>query len=113
MQGCGNKDFCPFEEFKVNTAWPLHFFLKDASPVLSITASHFKEMGSYHPCLCLQEKIVKPHLKHDYNMICKIKSPAASEEAASFPSRVSSFFLGLFSQRGYRAVGAEGVKTEL
>ncbi|CAD6215180.1 unnamed protein product [Miscanthus lutarioriparius] len=75
MPGCGNKDFCPFEEFK--------------------------------------EKIVKPHLKHDYNMICKIKSPAASEEAASFPSRVSSFFLGLFSQRGHRAVGAEGVKTEL
>ena len=56
---------------------------------------------------------MKPHLKHDYNMICKIKSPAASEEAASFPSRVSSFFLGLFSQRGHRAVGAEGVKTEL
>ncbi|CAD6207307.1 unnamed protein product [Miscanthus lutarioriparius] len=75
MPGCGNKDFCPFEEFK--------------------------------------EKIVKPHLKHDYNMICKIKSPAGSEEPASFPSRVSSFFLGLFSQRGYRAVGAEGVKTEL
>jgi multiple inositol-polyphosphate phosphatase/2,3-bisphosphoglycerate 3-phosphatase len=63
--------------------------------------------------MCLQEKIVKPHLKHDYNMICKIKSPAASEEPASFPSRVSSFFVGLFSQRGYHAVGAEGVKTEL
>ena len=55
---------------------------------------------------------MKPHLKHDYNMICKIKSPAGSEEPASFPSRVSSFFLGLFSQL-YRAVGAEGVKTEL
>lgn len=75
MPGCGNKDFCPFEEFK--------------------------------------EKIVKPHLKHDYNMICKVKSPAASEEPASFASRVSSFFLGLLSQKGYRGVGAEGVKTEL
>jgi hypothetical protein len=63
--------------------------------------------------VCLQEKIVKPHLKHDYNMICKVKSPAASEEPASFASRVSSFFLGLLSQKGYRGVGAEGVKTEL
>jgi hypothetical protein len=26
MQGCGNKDFCPFEEFKVNPTWPLHLF---------------------------------------------------------------------------------------
>jgi hypothetical protein len=21
MQGCGNRDLCPFEEFKVNTPW--------------------------------------------------------------------------------------------
>ncbi|PUZ36364.1 hypothetical protein GQ55_9G032400 [Panicum hallii var. hallii] len=75
MPGCGNKDFCPFEEFK--------------------------------------EKIVKPHLKHDYNMICKINPPVASEEPASFTTKVSSFFVGLFSQKGYRAVSAESVKTEL
>uniref|UniRef100_A0A0A9F3I8 Uncharacterized protein n=1 Tax=Arundo donax TaxID=35708 RepID=A0A0A9F3I8_ARUDO len=73
MPGCGNKDFCPFEEFK--------------------------------------EKIVKPHLKHDYDMICKIKPPV--EEPASFSSKVSNFFTGLFSQKGYRVVTAEGVKTEL
>lgn len=75
MPGCGNKDFCPFEEFK--------------------------------------EKIVKPHLKHDYNMICKIKPPVASEEPASFTSKLSSFFTRLLSQRGYRFVNAESVKTEL
>ncbi|XP_062214164.1 uncharacterized protein LOC133915146 [Phragmites australis] len=72
MPGCGNKDFCPFEEFK--------------------------------------EKIVKPHLKHDYDLICKVKPPVAREEPASF---MSNFFSGLFSQKGYRVVSAEGVKTEL
>ncbi|GJM97056.1 hypothetical protein PR202_ga13954 [Eleusine coracana subsp. coracana] len=73
MQGCGNKDFCPFEEFK--------------------------------------EKIVKPHLKHDYNMICKIKPPVAKGEPASFSSMVSKFFVGLFS--GYRVVSAEDIQSEL
>ncbi|CAL4945107.1 unnamed protein product [Urochloa decumbens] len=75
MPGCGNKDFCPFEEFK--------------------------------------EKIVKPHLKHDYDMICKIKPPMAREEPATFSSKVSGFFTGLFSQKGYRVASAENVKTEL
>jgi len=75
MPGCGNKDFCPFEEFK--------------------------------------ERIVKPHLKHDYNMICKINPPVASKEPASFTTKVSSFLVGLFSQKGYRDVSAESVKTEL
>ncbi|KAK3148940.1 hypothetical protein QOZ80_3AG0210710 [Eleusine coracana subsp. coracana] len=73
MPGCGNKDFCPFEEFK--------------------------------------EKIVKPHLKHDYNMICKIKPPVAKGEPASFSSMVSKFFVGLFS--GYRVVSAEDIQSEL
>ncbi|GJN22875.1 hypothetical protein PR202_gb10479 [Eleusine coracana subsp. coracana] len=73
MPGCGNKDFCPFDEFK--------------------------------------EKIVKPHLKHDYNMICKIKPPVSKEEPASFSSMVSKFFVGLFS--GYRVVSAEDIQSEL
>ncbi|KAL6638134.1 hypothetical protein ACP70R_025706 [Stipagrostis hirtigluma subsp. patula] len=75
MPGCGNKDFCPFEEFK--------------------------------------EKIVEPHLKHDYNSICKIKPPVATEEPASFSSRMWGFLAGLFTQKGYRVVSAEGVETEL
>ncbi|KAJ1283122.1 hypothetical protein BS78_03G104600 [Paspalum vaginatum] len=74
MPGCGNKDFCPFEEFK--------------------------------------EKIVKPHLKHDYNMICKIKPPVASVDPALFISKVSGFFAGLLSPKGYRVASAESVKTE-
>ncbi|CAM0877301.1 unnamed protein product [Alopecurus aequalis] len=71
MPGCGNKDFCPFEEFK--------------------------------------EKIVKPHLKHDFDMLCKLKKP---EEPSSFSSKVCNFFLGLFLRKGYH-VKAEDVKTEL
>lgn len=73
MPGCGNKDFCPFEEFK--------------------------------------EKIVEPHLKHDYDALCKIR-PVAREEPSSLSSRMSNFFLGLFSQKGYR-VSAQDVKSEL
>jgi multiple inositol-polyphosphate phosphatase/2,3-bisphosphoglycerate 3-phosphatase len=63
--------------------------------------------------LLVQEKIVKPHLKHDYNMICKIKPPVGREEPATFGSKVSGFFTGLLSQRGYRVASAESVKTEL
>uniref|UniRef100_A0A0E0KKQ9 Multiple inositol polyphosphate phosphatase 1 n=1 Tax=Oryza punctata TaxID=4537 RepID=A0A0E0KKQ9_ORYPU len=73
MPGCGNKDFCPFEEFK--------------------------------------EKIVEPHLKHDYDALCKMR-PVAREEPSSFSSRMSNFFLGLFSQKGYH-VSAQDVKSEL
>uniref|UniRef100_A0ACD5X5T2 Uncharacterized protein n=1 Tax=Avena sativa TaxID=4498 RepID=A0ACD5X5T2_AVESA len=75
MPGCGNKDFCPFEEFK--------------------------------------EKIVQPHLKHDYDMLCKLKKPATGAEGTpSFISKLSNFFLGLFSQKGFH-VEAEDVNTEL
>ena len=119
MQGCGNKDFCPFEEFKVNRMRPLHVsFLKD----LHIYSSHSRYEGRFSlPVISkfllmlsvLQERIVKPHLKHDYNMICKINPPVASKEPASFTTKVSSFLVGLFSQKGYRDVSAESVKTEL
>jgi len=75
MPGCGNKDFCPFEEFK--------------------------------------EKIVEPHLKHDFDMLCKLKKPeAATAEPSSLSSKLLNFFLGLFSRKGYH-VNAEDVKTEL
>uniref|UniRef100_A0A0D9VND7 Multiple inositol polyphosphate phosphatase 1 n=1 Tax=Leersia perrieri TaxID=77586 RepID=A0A0D9VND7_9ORYZ len=73
MPGCGNKDFCPFEEFK--------------------------------------EKIVEPHLKHEFDALCKIR-PVVREEPSSFSSKVSNFFLGLFSEKGYH-VSAQNVKTEL
>ncbi|KAL5218129.1 hypothetical protein ABZP36_018813 [Zizania latifolia] len=73
MPGCGNKDLCPFEEFK--------------------------------------EKIVEPHLKHDFDAVCKLKL-VARQEPSSFSSKLSNFFLGLFSQKGYR-VSARNVKTEL
>lgn len=56
---------------------------------------------------------MKPHLKHDYNMICKMKPPVGREEPATFSSKVSGFFTGLLSQRGYRVASAESVKTEL
>ncbi|KAM0927998.1 hypothetical protein ACQ4PT_002204 [Festuca glaucescens] len=74
MPGCGNKDFCPFEEFK--------------------------------------EKIVQPHLKHDFDMLCKIKKPEATEEPSSLSSKLYNLFLGLFWRKGYVA-NAEDVKTEL
>ncbi|VAI38983.1 unnamed protein product [Triticum turgidum subsp. durum] len=73
MPGCGNKDLCPFEEFK--------------------------------------EKIVKPHLKHDYDMLCKKPAAAAEEEPSSFSSKLN-FFLDLLSRKGYRIKGQD-VKTEL
>ncbi|KAI4986028.1 hypothetical protein ZWY2020_018658 [Hordeum vulgare] len=73
MPGCGNKDLCPFEEFK--------------------------------------EKIVKPHLKHDYNILCKKPGAAVEEEPSSFSSKLN-FFLDLISRKGYRIKGQD-VKTEL
>lgn len=63
--------------------------------------------------MLVQEKIVNPHLKHDYDMICKIKPPVAREEPATLSSKLSGFFTGLLSQRGYRGANAESVKTEL
>jgi hypothetical protein len=114
MQGCGNKDFCPFEEFKVNTPRPTyvepshsrdirHFFF--LFPVIWRNVSHWYVV--WH----VQEKIVKPHLKHDYNMICKIKPPLPKEGPAWFSSLVWKFFAGLFS--GYRVVSAEDIESEL
>nr|ABJ98332.1 multiple inositol polyphosphate phosphatase PhyIIa2 [Triticum aestivum] len=73
MPGCGNKDLCPFEEFK--------------------------------------EKIVKPHLEHEYDMLCKKPVAAAEEEPSSFSSKLN-FFLDLLSRKGYRVKGQD-VKTEL
>nr|ABJ98333.1 multiple inositol polyphosphate phosphatase PhyIIb [Triticum aestivum] len=58
-----------------------------------------------------KEKIVKPHLKHDYNMLCKKPGVAAEEEPSSFSSKLY-FFLDLLSRKGYRFKGQD-VKTEL
>ncbi|PNT73893.1 hypothetical protein BRADI_1g03920v3 [Brachypodium distachyon] len=74
VQGCGNKDFCPFDEFK--------------------------------------EKIVQPHVKHDFDVLCKIKKPVVTEEPSSFSSKLSNFFLASFSRKGYH-VKAQDMKTEL
>jgi multiple inositol-polyphosphate phosphatase / 2,3-bisphosphoglycerate 3-phosphatase len=76
-------------------------------------SSHLEERFSLPLVCCLhvQEKIVKPHLKHDYNMICKIKPPAPKEEPVSFSSMVWKFFAGLFS--GYRVVSTEEIESEL
>ncbi|XP_040378547.1 multiple inositol polyphosphate phosphatase 1 [Oryza brachyantha] len=52
-----------------------------------------------------KEKIVEPHVKHDYDALCKIR-PVAREEPSSFSSRMWNFVLGLFSQNGDK-------KTEL
>jgi multiple inositol-polyphosphate phosphatase/2,3-bisphosphoglycerate 3-phosphatase len=62
--------------------------------------------------MCLQEKIVQPHLKHDFDMLCKIKKPEATEGPSSLSSRLYNFVLGLFSRKGYHVM-AEDVKTEL
>uniref|UniRef100_A0A453M8U5 Uncharacterized protein n=1 Tax=Aegilops tauschii subsp. strangulata TaxID=200361 RepID=A0A453M8U5_AEGTS len=58
-----------------------------------------------------QEKIVKPHLEHDYDMLCKKPVAAADEEPSSFSSKLN-FFLDLLSRKGYRVKGQD-VKTEL
>lgn len=108
MQGCGNKDLCPFEEFKVNTTLPdvlpnMTFKMHSASPLAAIWWAS--------PIMRSQEKIVKPHLKHDYNMLCKKPAAAAEEEPSSFSSKLN-FFLDLLSRKGYRIKGQD-VKTEL
>jgi multiple inositol-polyphosphate phosphatase/2,3-bisphosphoglycerate 3-phosphatase len=45
-------------------------------------------------------------------MLCKIKKPEATEGPSSLSSKLSNFFLGLFSRKGYHVM-AEDVETEL
>lgn len=45
------------------------------------------------PFLVLQERIVAPHLKHDYNSVCNAKL----EEKEEKPSKLSQLFRWLFS----------------
>ena len=55
MQGCGNKDFCPFEEFKVNRMRPLHVsFLKDAPHIFKHRTQDTKDV--FH-CQLFQKKL--------------------------------------------------------
>lgn len=110
MQGCGNKDFCPFDEFKVNTPLPPNVLQVSYQKKQSAfpCASHLMNVSSLHN----QEKIVQPHVKHDFDVLCKIKKPVVTEEPSSFSSKLSNFFLASFSRKGYH-VKAQDMKTEL
>ncbi|KAF5947808.1 hypothetical protein HYC85_013765 [Camellia sinensis] len=53
--------------------------------------------SDFCPFEVFKERIVAPHLKHDYNTICNLKSE--QQEQIPFTSKLSQMFRWLFSQR--------------
>ncbi|CAL5343685.1 unnamed protein product [Camellia sinensis] len=53
--------------------------------------------SDFCPFEVFKERIVAPHLKHDYNTICNLKSEG--QEQIPFTSKLSQMFRWLFSQR--------------
>ncbi|OUZ99161.1 Histidine phosphatase superfamily [Macleaya cordata] len=98
LLGCDGSDFCPFEVFKVSH--PSNS--QDTSGDETLT------LNSVQRIYVLQEKIVNPHLAHNYNSLCSAKL----EEPQPI-SVTSKFFYWLFSKKIDDEASSHKTKLEL
>lgn len=119
FQGCGQKDFCQFEVFKVrlkkiifyNFSLQAHFVCSFMVLILCSDTLYLFFFIMSIPYV--QEKIVNPHLVHDFNSVCttKMKEP----ESESLPQKPCSFMCKLSNLLGRKATNPlnEKWKNEL